>query len=140
MGELKYFKICTGWIKICPVTRLAWFFYAAACFSKLSPNNLYSNWTYLRDLPNLDERHCTSIHTAVIQYAVLRWLMFCSRNSRNLWESFCPRHFLTTFVGFVLFNLLRTNFGACDKFTTGLTPDYVKLKSLPLPRGSTKYK
>ena len=29
------------------------------------------------------------------------------------------------FSGFVLFNPLRTNFGACNKFTTGQTVDYV---------------
>ena len=35
-----------------------------------------------------------------------------------------PRHFPTTFIaGFVLFNSLRTNFGACNMLTTGLTLD-----------------
>ena len=32
-----------------------------------------------------------------------------------------PRHFLTILAGFILFNPLRPNFGACDKLTTGLT-------------------
>ena len=34
-----------------------------------------------------------------------------------------PRHFLTILAGFLLFNCLRTNFGARNKLTTGLTLD-----------------
>ena len=53
-----------------------------------------------------------------------------ARRIRKIYENrSVPRHFLTILPGFVLLNFLRTNFGACDKFTTGLTLDlsYVKL-------------
>ena len=50
-----------------------------------------------------------------------------ARGIREICENrFVPRHFLTILAGFVLFNPLRTNFGACNKLTTGLTLDYVK--------------
>ena len=38
-----------------------------------------------------------------------------------------PRHFLTILAEFVLFISLRTNFGACNKLTTGLTLDSTSL-------------
>ena len=38
-----------------------------------------------------------------------------------------PRHFLTVLAGFILFKPLRNNFGARDKFTTGLTLDLRKV-------------
>ena len=45
-----------------------------------------------------------------------------------------PRHFFTILEGFVLFNPLRTNFGACGKLTIGLTLNLRKVlcKSLRL--------
>ena len=58
-----------------------------------------------------------------------------ARRIREIYENRSdPRHFLTILAGFLLFNPLRTNFGACDKFTTGLTLDLRKVlcKSLPL--------
>lgn len=51
MGEFKHFKMCTGWIKICRVTRLAWVFLCCCLFLQ-SPENSYTNWTYLPDLPS----------------------------------------------------------------------------------------
>ena len=50
------------------------------------------------------------------------------RAIREIYENpSVPRHFLTVLAGFILFNLLRNNFGACDKFTTGLTLDLRKV-------------
>ena len=38
-----------------------------------------------------------------------------------------PRHFLTILAELILLNPLRTNFGACDDITTGLTLDLRKV-------------
>ena len=51
-----------------------------------------------------------------------------ARGIRKIFENlFVARHFLTILAGFVLFNSLRTNFDACDKFTTGPTLDWKTL-------------
>ena len=53
-----------------------------------------------------------------------------ARRIREIYETvgelFCSQTF-TILAGFVLFNPLWTNFGACDKLTTGLTLDLRKV-------------
>ena len=96
MGELKYFKICTGWIKISQVSRLTWVFLSCGLF--------------LASAKNFSD------------------LRFAARGIREICENrSVPRHFLTILAGFILFNPLRANFGACDKLTTGLTLDLRKI-------------
>ena len=50
------------------------------------------------------------------------------------------RPFLTILAGFVPFNPLRTNFGACNRFMTGITLSYVKFFINLYYCGSIKYK
>ena len=102
MGELKYFKTCTAWIKICEVSRLTWVFLSCGLFLD-SPEN-FSDSRFAREHEK-----------------------FCENRS-------VPRYFLTILAGFILFNPLRANFGACDKLTTVLTLDLRKVlcKSLLL--------
>ena len=95
MGELKYFKICTGWIKICQVTRLTWVFLYCGLFLE-SPEN-FSDSRFARGIREICENRSV------------------------------PRQLLTILAGFILFNPLRTNFGACDNLTTGLTLDLRKV-------------
>ena len=95
MGELKYFKICTGWIKICQVSRLTWVFLSCGLFLE-SPEN-FSDARFARRIREI-----------------------CDNRS-------VPRYFLTILAGFILFNPLRANFGACDKLTAGLTLDLRKV-------------
>ena len=83
MDELKYFKIYTGWIKICQVSRLTWVFLSYGLFLE-SPENFS------------DSRFARGIRES------------CENRS-------VPRHFLRILAGFILFNPLRANFGACDK-------------------------
>ena len=102
MGELKYFKIRTGWIKICQFSRLTWVFLSCGLFLE-NPEN-FSDSGFARGIREICENRSV------------------------------PRHFLTILAGFILFNPLWANFGACDKLTTGLTLDLRKVlcKSLLL--------
>ena len=103
-------------VKICQVTRLAWVFLCCCLFLE-SPENLYTNWTYLRELPSRRTPsyiHSYSCHSSLKVTRVLLAEL----------EKFV-RIVHTILAGFVLFHPLRTNFGACNKFTTGLTVDYV---------------
>ena len=100
MGELKYFKICKGWIKICQVSRLTWVFLSCSLFLK-SPENFSES--------------CFACRIREI----------CENRS-------VPSHFLTILAGFILFNPLRANFGACGKLTTDLTLDLRKVLCMSL--------
>ena len=64
MGELKYFKIRTGWIKICQVSRLTWVFLPCGLLLE-SPEN-FSDSRFARGIREIGENRSVPRHFLTI--------------------------------------------------------------------------
>ena len=64
MSELKYFKICTGWIKMCQVSQLTWVFLSCGLFLE-SPEN-FSDSRFARGIREICENRSVPGHFLTI--------------------------------------------------------------------------
>ena len=81
MGELKHFKICTGWIKICHVSRLTWVFLSCGLFLE-SPEN-FSDSRFSRGIREICEnpsvpRHFLTILVGFILRSIYEIIHICT--------------------------------------------------------------
>ena len=98
------FHLCTGWPHGRVFVSHGVCFAAAECFDYR--NDVLHSYAKSEITGNLKKSICLAMSMREI----------CENSS-------VPRHFLTIERGLYVFNPLRTNFGACDKFTTGRTVD-----------------
>ena len=64
MGELKYFKICAGWIKICQVSPLTWVFLSCGLFLE-SPEDFWES-RFARGIREICENRSVPRHFLTI--------------------------------------------------------------------------